>query len=133
MARACVSGHKQCLVAAGVGWIQFFANGMGTMAQPSSGQPAAVCIGELEAQYPLYCKALRLLVRDGASLNKVKRTVCWQRLELLHHSLPRQYRDPELLYVHLRREWLDQTAASKIQAGAGLASPLRRFSHVATG
>jgi hypothetical protein len=61
-------------------------------------------IGELEAQYPQYCKALRILIRDGATLAKVKRTVCWQRLELLHTSLPRQYRDPEILFLHLRRE-----------------------------
>jgi len=68
-------------------------------------------IGELEAQYPQYCKALRILVRDGASLDKVKRTVCWQRLELLHRSLPRQYRDPEMLYLSLRREWHAAPAA----------------------
>ncbi|MBM5800933.1 MAG: DUF3136 domain-containing protein [Cyanobacteria bacterium K_DeepCast_35m_m2_023] len=97
------------------------------MTQAIPRQPAAVCIGELEAQYPLYCKALRMLVRDGASLNKVKRTVCWQRLELLHHSLPRQYRDPELLYLHLRREWLDPTALSDKANRAELASPLRRI------
>jgi hypothetical protein len=37
--------------------------------------------GELKAQYPQYCKALRILIRDGATLAKVKRTVCWQRLD----------------------------------------------------
>jgi hypothetical protein len=69
-------------------------------------------IGELEAQYPQYCKALRILIRDGATLAKVKRTVCWQRLELLHTSLPRQYRDPEILFLHLRRELnLERSAA----------------------
>ncbi|MCP9891759.1 DUF3136 domain-containing protein [Cyanobium sp. Aljojuca 7D2] len=97
------------------------------MTQTTSREPAAFCIGELEAQYPLYCKALRMLVRDGSSLIKVKRTVCWQRLELLHHSLPRQYRDPELLYLHLRREWLDQTALSDKAGSAELASPLRQI------
>jgi hypothetical protein len=61
-------------------------------------------IGELEAHYPTYCKALRLLVRDGLTLARVKRTLCWERMSLLHRSLPRQYRDPELLFLHLRRE-----------------------------
>ena len=69
-------------------------------------------IGELEAQYPQYCKALRILIRDGASLAKVKRTVCWQRLELLHTSLPRQYRDPEILFLNLRRELSLQGSAA---------------------
>jgi hypothetical protein len=63
----------------------------------------AVNLSELEAQYLLYCKAMRLLVGDGVSLNKARRTVCWQRLEVLHHRLPRQYRDPEQLYLHLKR------------------------------
>lgn len=69
-------------------------------------------IDELEAHYPAYCKAMRLLVRDGASVAKARRTVCWERLALLHRSLPRQYRDPELLFLHLRREWREQTALS---------------------
>lgn len=67
-------------------------------------------IGELEAQYPTYCKAMRLLVRDGIPLAKVKRTVCWERLSLLHTSLPRQYRDPELLFLNLQRELREQQA-----------------------
>ena len=64
-------------------------------------------IGELEAGFPLYCKALRMLVRGGASLSTVQRTVCWEHLMRLHLSLPRQYRDPEMLYRRLRREWWD--------------------------
>lgn len=77
------------------------------MGQASIPSASGLRISELEAQYPQYCKALRILVRDGASLIKVKRTVCWQRLELLHRSLPRQYRDPELLYLSLRRDWIN--------------------------
>lgn len=65
--------------------------------------PAKLTIGELEAGYPSYCKALRLLIRDGTTLAMIKRTVCWQRLHLLHHCLPRQCRDPEMLVLHLRR------------------------------
>ena len=64
-------------------------------------------VGELEAQYPLYCKAMRILVRDGVSLAKARRTVCWQKLELLHRSLPRHYREPEQLYLHLQRDQRD--------------------------
>jgi hypothetical protein len=54
---------------------------------------------------------MRLLVRDGIPLAKVKRTVCWERLSLLHTSLPRQYRDPELLFLNLQRELRDQQAS----------------------
>lgn len=61
-------------------------------------------IGELEASYPLYCKAMRILIRDGVTEGKIRRTVCWNRLETLHHSLPRQYRHPQQLFVLLRRE-----------------------------
>lgn len=64
----------------------------------------ALSVAQLEAQYPLCCNALRLLVREDVGLTKARRTVCWQRLELLHRSLPREYRDPEILYLHLRRE-----------------------------
>lgn len=63
-----------------------------------------VRVGELEGQYPLYCKAMRILVHDGVSLNKARRTVCWQKLEILHNSLPRYYREPEQLYLQLKRE-----------------------------
>jgi len=46
---------------------------------------------------------MRMLVRDGISLAKARRTHCWHRLELLHHSLPRQYRESEQLYKLLQR------------------------------
>ena len=61
-------------------------------------------VGELEASYSLYCKALRILVREGKTINMIKRSVCWHRLSALHHSLPRQYKDPEHLYFLIRRE-----------------------------
>ncbi|MFM8524692.1 MAG: DUF3136 domain-containing protein [Cyanobacteriota bacterium] len=61
-------------------------------------------IGKLEAQFPQYCKALRTLIHGGADSAKVKRTVCWERLALLHTSPPRQYRDPERMVLRLRRE-----------------------------
>ena len=52
--------------------------------------PASITIGELEANYQLYCKALKMLIAEKRSLNKIQRTVCWGRLEILHHCLPRQ-------------------------------------------
>ena len=61
-------------------------------------------IGELEANYSLYCKALRLLIREGKSVTKIRRTVCWQRLEILHNCLPGHYRDPDYLITLLQRE-----------------------------
>lgn len=71
---------------------------------------SSLSVGELEAQYPLYCKAMRILVRDGVTMAKARRTVCWQRLETLHHCMPRHYREPEQLYLHLKRDLQDQPA-----------------------
>ena len=70
---------------------------------------SSLSVGELEAQYPLYCKAMGILVRDGVTINKARRTVCWQKLEILHNCLPRQYREPEQLYLHLKRDQLTAT------------------------
>ena len=70
---------------------------------------SSLSVGELEAQYPLYCKAMRIFVRDGVTINKARRTVCWQKLEILHNCLPRQYREPEQLYLHLKRDQLTAT------------------------
>ena len=67
-------------------------------------------VGELEAQYPLYCKAMRILVREGVTITKVRRTVCWQKLKILYYCLPRQYREPEQLYLHLKRDQMDEQA-----------------------
>ncbi len=47
---------------------------------------------------------MRLLIREGRSLARIQRTVCWQRLECLHRCLPGRYRDPDYLYLLLRRE-----------------------------
>ncbi len=66
-------------------------------------KPPALTIGQLEASYPTYCKALRLLIRDGSSLGSIQRTVCWERLEMLHKAMPRQYRDPLVHYTMAKR------------------------------
>jgi hypothetical protein len=65
---------------------------------------AHLTIGELEATYPLYCKAMRILIREGKSLEQIQRSVCWHRLASLHNCLPRQYKDPSHLYFHLKRD-----------------------------
>ena len=89
-------------------------------ASTASASEATLTLGQLEASYPLYCKALRRLVQEGNSLEKVQRTVCWDRLEKLHRCLPSQYRNPITHYTMLRRELLGsgEAAVSPAQAGA---------------
>ena len=58
---------------------------------------------QLEADYRKYCKALRKLIEQGATREQIQRTVCWNRLELLHKAMPRQYRDPIVHYNMTRR------------------------------
>ena len=64
---------------------------------------ASITIGELEANYQLYCKALKMLIAEQRTLTKIKRTVCWARLETLHHCLPKHYKSPDYLYSQLVR------------------------------
>ena len=70
----------------------------------SRSSPIHLTVGELEANDPLYCKAMRILAQEGKSAPKARRTVCWQRLEMPHHCLPDQYRDPDSLYLLLSCE-----------------------------
>ena len=71
-------------------------------ASATTGQPPT--IGELEAKYSLYCKAMRLLLKQGRSIEDVQRTVCWSRLEQLHTCLPGRYKSPDYLYAVLKRD-----------------------------
>jgi hypothetical protein len=64
----------------------------------------ALKIDQLEASFPLYCQALRILIREAKTIEQIERSVCWHRLASLHHCLPRQYKDPNHLYFHLKRE-----------------------------
>jgi hypothetical protein len=41
---------------------------------------SALTIGQLEASFPLYCKALRILIREQKTLQQIQRSVCWDRL-----------------------------------------------------
>ena len=65
--------------------------------------PTGISLVKLEAGYSAYCKALRLLIQQGKSLQAIQRTLCWERLEQLHRSLPRQYRDPVMHYGMVKR------------------------------
>ena len=66
---------------------------------------SSVSIGELEAKYPLYCKALKMLIKQGKTSAELQRTLCWDRLFLLHRSLPRQYKSPERLMLMIQAEF----------------------------
>ena len=66
---------------------------------------SSVSIGELEAKYPLYCKALKMLIKQGKTSAELQRTLCWDRLCLLHRSLPRQYKSPERLMLMIQAEF----------------------------
>ena len=57
----------------------------------------ALTIGDLEAGFSTYCKALRRLVSDGHDVEAIRRTVCWDYLNRLHRSLPKDYRSPDAL------------------------------------
>ena len=61
----------------------------------------SITIGELEAKDQLYCKALRMLIAERRTLNKIQKTVCWGRLQTLHHCLPKHYKSPEYLYAQI--------------------------------
>ena len=65
--------------------------------------PPKITIDELEAKYPLYCKALKLLVKDSRGVEEIKRSLCWDRLALLHRSHPGRYKSPEHLMDLLQR------------------------------
>ena len=66
---------------------------------------SSVSIGELEAKYPLYCKALKMLIKQCKTSAELQRTLCWDRLCLLHRSLPRQYKSPEHLMLMIQAEF----------------------------
>jgi hypothetical protein len=61
------------------------------MSLPANQLPAAEGSAELrdlEEHYGSYCRAMRMLVREGKSLKNVQRTVCWQQLARLHDCRP---------------------------------------------
>ena len=66
---------------------------------------SSISVGELEAKYPLYCKALKMLIKQDKTSAELQRTLCWDRLRLLHRSLPRQYKSPERLMLMIQAEF----------------------------
>ena len=73
--------------------------------------PPKISIGELEAKHPMYCKALKMLIKQRKTSAELERTLCWDRLRLLHRSLPRQYKSPERLMLMIQAEFLSETDA----------------------
>tara|TARA_B100000945_G_scaffold76887_1_gene59310 strand:+ start:427 stop:657 length:231 start_codon:yes stop_codon:yes gene_type:complete len=65
---------------------------------------AKLTIGELEAGYPLYCKALRRLLQQGRTADQIQRTVCWSHLETLNRCLPGRYKTPAYLMALIKRD-----------------------------
>ena len=65
---------------------------------------AKLTIGELEAGYPLYCKALRRLLQQGRTADQIQRTVCWSHLETLNRCLPSRYKTPSYLMALIKRD-----------------------------
>lgn len=87
------------------------------MSVPADQPPAADRSPELldlDDHYGSYCRAMRMLVREGKSLKNVQRTVCWQQLAHLHDCRPARYQEPDALYRRLCREGgVARGAASK--------------------
>ena len=65
---------------------------------------AKLNIDELKAGYPLFCKALRLLILKGHSIKEIQRTVCWGHLETLNRCLPTRYKAPSYLMALIKRD-----------------------------
>jgi len=65
---------------------------------------AKLNIDELEAGYPLFCKALRLLILKGSSVKDIEKTVCWSHLETLNRCLPSRYKAPTYLMALIKRD-----------------------------
>ena len=66
---------------------------------------SSISVGELEAKYPLYCKALKMLIKQGKTSAALQRTLCWARLCLLHSHLQGQYKSPERLVLMIQAEF----------------------------
>ena len=70
------------------------------MTQPTF--TTALTLEELEANHEIYCKALRILIREDTPIERIQRSVCWRRLDTLHRSLPHRYGSPERLVLQIR-------------------------------
>lgn len=61
-------------------------------------------IDQIEASQPMYCKMLRILVREGRSPEQIQRSICWGQLKILHQWSPTQYHDPNQIYLHIKQQ-----------------------------
>jgi hypothetical protein len=63
----------------------------------------ALTVEELAANHEIYCKALRILIREETPIHKIQRSVCWRRLDTLHRCLPHRYCSPQQLLLQIQR------------------------------
>jgi hypothetical protein len=63
----------------------------------------ALTLDELAANHEIYCKALRILIREDTPIDRMQRSVCWRRLDTLHRSLPHRYCSPQRLVLQIQR------------------------------
>jgi hypothetical protein len=63
----------------------------------------ALTLEELAANHEIYCKALRILIREETPIDKIQRSVCWRRLDTLHRCLPDCYSSPQRLVLQIQR------------------------------
>ena len=47
---------------------------------------------------------MRLLLKEGRTMEEIQRTVCSSRLEQLHICLPSRYKSPDYLHAVLKRD-----------------------------
>jgi hypothetical protein len=62
----------------------------------------ALTLEELAANHEIYCKALRILLREETPIAKIQRSVCWRRLDTLHRCLPHRYSSPQRLMLQIQ-------------------------------
>jgi hypothetical protein len=76
----------------------------------------AVCLVGFMVESPAQSGRMRTLIHPGPTkgvhvkqktIKQIQRSVCWHRLEKLHHCMPRQYKNPNHLYFHLKRQPTD--------------------------
>jgi hypothetical protein len=58
----------------------------------------------LDCRYSLYSQAMRILIREGLTLQQLQHSICWARLMRLHQVLPGLYSDPGQLYIDFKQE-----------------------------
>jgi hypothetical protein len=78
----------------------------------------ALTLEELAANHGIYCKALRILIREETPIDKIQRSVCWRRLDTLHRCLPHRYSSPQRLVLQIERSLAHPQAAPVTRGSA---------------